>query len=566
MSLQLPRFLVQTSLILGLAATAGAQVCDLTEIASSAAPGTPGRTVVVGETAYFAAGAAGVVAVDIGEPGQFGSIVASPTTGAAADVALEYFRDLILVAEGAAGVGTYAIAAAGALNPVATVDVGGTAVTIDGLTGTYTVGTVEGELLTVRVDSSGMGAVAGRLTLGGQVVDLARTGNTVYCGLGTAGQIAVVDVQDATSPALLGTASVGGAVQAVAVSGSTVFAAVDGLGIVSLSAAGGVLTPQDTLPLVAPATHLEAWSGRVFAGGPELGVIEIEAAIGTDLLEMARIELDGTRAFAVVGDSLYVGREALGLSIVDISDCAVTGGSVVTSFIPAGARAAGASASFWVTDVAIANLSDGPATFNVAYLPKGVDNSDPVNVTEIVAAGQQLIAADVFGSMFGLTSANGGLRVTVSHPEVRITSRTYNAAGSEGTYGQYIPALKLADAVEHGKAGALLQLQENADFRTNIGLVNIDPTPVDFKIALYDGANGSLRAEVVGSLPAYGQNQYNGIYALAGAGQVTSGFAVVTIASSTGRLLAYASVVDRGSNDPIFVPTQRLGEASPFNP
>lgn len=560
------RILAGATVVLALAAAAGAQVCTLSEVASASAPGTPGRPLVVGETAYFAAGAAGVVAVDIGGPGHLGATVASPTTGTAVDLALEYFRDLILVAEGSAGVGSYAIGSGGALTPVATADVGGTVVAIDGLTGTYVVGTAEGQLHTVHLDAGGLPATAGTLTLGGQVVDLDRSGTTVYCALGSAGQVAVVDVHDPAAPTLLGTVALGGAVQAVAVSGATVFASVDGIGIASLAAAGGGLTPVDTLPLPAAATDLEVWSGRIFAGGPDLGVVEIEASLGTDLLELARLDLDGTRAFAVVGNRLYVGRGALGLAVVDTSDCAVTGGAITTSFLPAGARSPGASASFWVTDVAVANLSDGPATFNVAYLPKGADNGSPVNVSGIVAAGEQLIAADIFGQLFGLTTANGGLRITVSHPEVRISSRTYNAAGTEGTYGQFIPALRLADAVELGNAGALLQLQENADFRTNIGVLNLDATPVDFKIALYDGADGSLKAEVAGSLPAYGQNQFNGIYAGSGAGQVDSGFAVVSITSTTGRILAYASVVDRGSNDPIFIPSQRLGDASPFNP
>ena len=560
------RTLIAGLVVLGSAAAAPAQLCELTEVASASAPGVPGKVIVVGDRAYFAAGSAGVVAADIGQPRLFGPIVTSPTSGEVVDLALEYFRDFILTAEGAAGLGTYGIGAAGVLEPIAIADLGGAVISLDGLTGTYAVGTAEGVLHTVLVDSNGMATIAGSVTLGGQVADLARSGTTVYCALGDAGRVAAVDIRSAASPTLLGAVELGGPVQAVAVSGTTVFAAVDDVGIVSLVASDGSLVPMDTLPLVTPASEIEVWSGRVYAGGPELGVLEIEAALGTDLLELARLDLEGTQGFAVLGDNLYVGRGALGLAIVDASDCATTGGAITTSFIPAGARAVGASASFWVTDVAIANLSDGPATFNLAYLPRGADNSTPVNVSGVVAAGEQLIAADVFGTVFGLTSANGGLRVRVSHPEVRVSSRTYNAAGAEGTYGQFIPALRLADSVERGNAGALLQLQENPDFRTNIGVLNLDPTPVDFKVALYDGLDGSLRAEVVGSLPAFGQFQYNGIYAAAGAGSVDSGFAVASITSPAGRILAYASVVDRGSNDPIFVPSQRLGDASPFNP
>ena len=42
----------------------------------------------------------------------------------------------------------------------------------------------------------------------------------------------------------------------------------------------------------------------------------------------------------------------------------------------------------------------------------------------------------ISGSLFGLESANGGLRITTSHPDVKVTSRTYNLLG-EGNAGGY---------------------------------------------------------------------------------------------------------------------------------
>ena len=39
---------------------------------------------------------------------------------------------------------------------------------------------------------------------------------------------------------------------------------------------------------------------------------------------------------------------------------------------------------------------------------------------------------------------------------------------------------------------------------------------------------------------------------------------LATISAPGGEVLAYASVVDNGSNDPIFIPAQRLSNTSPF--
>jgi len=58
--------------------------------------------------------------------------------------------------------------------------------------------------------------------------------------------------------------------------------------------------------------------------------------------------------------------------------------------------------------------------------------------------------------------------------------------------------------------------------------------------------------------------QYDRIYNRVNAGVVDSGFAVVKVLTTGGEVLAYASVVDNGSNDPIFIPAQRLSDTSPF--
>jgi hypothetical protein len=299
--------------------------------------------------------------------------------------------------------------------------------------------------------------------------------------------------------------------------------------------------------------------------GPELGVAEADASLGTDVLLLARLDLDGANGLVLAGDTLYVGRGDQGLAVVDASDCSQQGVLPTTVFIPASARAVGAANTYWVTDMAIANLSGSVTTCNLAYLAKNQENSSPLNLSLILEPGQQLLVADVYSTLFGLDSANGAIRLITSHPDVKATSRTYNAAGTEGTYGQFIPALARSQALEAGLVGSLLQLQENTGFRTNVGLLNLTERSVQVEVHLYLGSGNLVGVRTENLLP-FEMVQLDRIYTSVGASSVDSGYATVRVMTSGGQALAYASVVDNGSGDPILIPTQILTAGTPFGP
>jgi hypothetical protein len=297
---------------------------------------------------------------------------------------------------------------------------------------------------------------------------------------------------------------------------------------------------------------------------PDVGIKVVDASLGRALLALATTSLDGATALSISGDSLYVGRGDDGFAIVDVESCSNAGVTPTTRYVPAGARAPGANETFWLTDVAIANMTNAVATFNIAYLPKDQDNSNPMNVSAILEPGEQLIAADVFDAMFNLTTANGALRFVTSHPDVKVTSRTFNAGSDVGTFGQFIPALERPAAVAAGTPGGIAQLQENAAFRTNIGLLNITPNELEVEVRLFYG-DGTLAGSVQPTLLPFEMVQYNRIFSnQAGASTVDSGYAVVRVVTEAGEVLCYASVVDNDSGDPIYVPTQPLIAGSGF--
>jgi hypothetical protein len=540
------------------------QVCDLEELDTITTPGTPTHSVVVSSVAYAVAGSAGIVHVNTVTPRNLSVIGTTPTQGEALDIAYEYFGNELVVAEGDAGIGTYDVLADGSLSHLGTVDLGARIISISGSAGDYVAGSQEGTLYLVTLDADEQPVVEGQLSVPGQVVDLLEHSRTAYCALGSSAALAVVDIHDRSAPSLTDVYNLPGAARSIARSGDLILVGVEGVGIVVFQLVPDGLTEVNTLELDAVPTDLVVWNERVFMAGPQLGLVEADPSLGTDLVQIGELPLPGATAISLVGDTVLVGRGASGFSAIDTSDCANPDSAMISWYIPAGARTAGASGSFWLTDIAVTNFSIGVATVNVAYLPKNQDNTYPLNASFALSPGEQVLLGDVFFNLLGRETANGSLRVTASHPDVKITSRTYNAAGQEGTYGQFIPALRDAASATTDHAGGLIQLQENADFRTNIGLVNPDDTSVEVEIHLYD-AEGTRLGTISRTLQPFEMTQYDRIYNRVDAGVVDSGFAVVRVLTPGGLVLSYASVVDNGSNDPIYVPAQQLSDASPFN-
>lgn len=552
-----------TVLTLLAAAAVAAQVCDLEEQATLATAGAPTHSLVIGASAYVAAGSAGLLRIAVLDPEDLRLLDSTPTGGEALDLAYEYFGNQLVVAEGAAGIGAYDLQGNGPPVHLGTTDIGATVISISGSAGDYVAGSQEGRLYLVTLGGDDLPVVEGQLALSGQVVDVLEHSRTAYCALGNANAIAVVDVLQRSAPSLVAIHNLPGAARSLALSGDLLLVGVEGTGLVVFQIRDSGLVEADTLGLAGAPTDLVVWNERLFMTGPQLGLAEADPSLGTEIVQLARLPLGGATALALIGNTVLVGRGTSGFTSVDASACANPDSSITSSVIPAGARAAGAAGSFWLTDVAVTNYSSGVATVNLAYLAKNQNNSYPLNASLALGMGEQVLIGDTFFNLLGLDSANGGILVKTSHPDVKVTSRTYNAAGQEGTYGQFIPAQREDSAVMLDTAGGLNQLQENDDFRTNIGMVNLGDGPVDVEVHLYH-ASGSRYGIVSRTLQPFEMTQYDRIYNRVSAGVVDSGFAVVKVLTAGGKVLAYASVVDNGSNDPIYIPSQPLSDTSPF--
>lgn len=228
--------------------------------------------------------------------------------------------------------------------------------------------------------------------------------------------------------------------------------------------------------------------------------------------------------------------------------------SAQTLIIPASANSEGANNTRWRTDLQVKAQGADGASFTVELLKSRKANTDPLSVAFSVAPGESLGLLNFIETGFGFTGT-AALRITPTEGHILATSRTYNDDPG-GTYGQTVPAVGEDEAIGFGDEAALIQLARSPDptngFRTNVGLVNLKDSRIGVAIDLYS-ADGSAIGSLDYELKAYEHRQINDVFAAAGATDVADGYAMVRTTSSDGRFIAYASVVDNGSGDAIFI-------------
>ncbi len=241
--------------------------------------------------------------------------------------------------------------------------------------------------------------------------------------------------------------------------------------------------------------------------------------------------------------------------------------SAQTLYIPASANAEGVNQTRWKTDLQLKAMGEAAATVTIELLESRQNNSNPVAVEHTVGAGESLRLTDLLDAEFSFTGT-AALRLTATSGEILATSRTFNDAPA-GTYGQTVPAVADVDGIGFGTMSNLIQLSRSPDpsagFRTNIGLVNLvgSRTVVDLDLYSADGAHLGVLSH---NLKAYEHRQLNDAFQLAGADDVPDGYAVVRTTSEEGRFIAYASVVDNGSGDAVFILGQAEIPAPPAEP
>jgi hypothetical protein len=222
-------------------------------------------------------------------------------------------------------------------------------------------------------------------------------------------------------------------------------------------------------------------------------------------------------------------------------------------FIPAAAVASGAEGAFFQTDVDLNNTGSADATYNFLWLPRGQDNSSPTSSDQFtLGAGAGVRIENVLTDIFGLQpNSLGALAIQASSADLLAMTRTYNIPPEEvaGTFGQALPGVHMDKMIPAGEKKRIIFLNENEDFRANLGCVNGVDSEVTVTIEMFDSDGNALDTRFM-VLPPWSNKQLNQLFSDYAP---VNGYVDVSHDAADGYVCCYGSVLDNVTSDPTSV-------------
>jgi hypothetical protein len=222
--------------------------------------------------------------------------------------------------------------------------------------------------------------------------------------------------------------------------------------------------------------------------------------------------------------------------------------SAETYWVAAAAHLPGAQGTQWRTDLSILN----PCDFDVSVVLR-LHTEDEVHQQSFeIPSGRQQVFEDVVAQLV-TGQASGALEIEAS-AEVTVASRTYNQT-PEGTYGQGLEGVVAAEGFEVGDVVFLPQLREDADFRTNIGVLNASSSTLVVTVELFDRlgfAIGDFRIVVPEGRTVQDNRPFRERFQQT---DIVGGYARIEVDFGAGAY-PYASVVDNRTGDPTTIPPE----------
>jgi hypothetical protein len=212
------------------------------------------------------------------------------------------------------------------------------------------------------------------------------------------------------------------------------------------------------------------------------------------------------------------------------------------------AETGGAAGTRWKSNLAALNLSGTAVTGTVEYRHSGGTIE-----TEFDLDDSELIEWENIAELLGAPNSAGAVFVASDEPLI-VTARTFNDADT-GTFGQFLPGLRVVASFWANSLAVLTQIKRTDDFRTNVGFTNYGQVACDVEVTLYGPDGAQLGSPVmVTDIPPGGWKQQNRIFREAGVAECQVGWASLSVESQDCGVWAYASVVDNRSGDPTTIP------------
>ncbi len=208
----------------------------------------------------------------------------------------------------------------------------------------------------------------------------------------------------------------------------------------------------------------------------------------------------------------------------------------------------------WQTDVRLFNPSTSIVKATMTFFSQ--NGGTPQSKDVSLAPGQVQTFDAALRQFFGITNDGGALSITTTATTPLVaTARTYNQT-SNGTYGQFIPAVTANDAAALGtRPLQILQIEESDRYRTNVGFAEVTGKAAKIEVTAVP-SDSKVAASTQIDLAPNQFVQYPQLLKSLGLTNMYNARVSVKVISGQGRVTAYASVIDMLTNDPTFVPAQ----------
>lgn len=209
----------------------------------------------------------------------------------------------------------------------------------------------------------------------------------------------------------------------------------------------------------------------------------------------------------------------------------------------------------WRSDTRIFNPNQTPVEATaIFYEQNEPSNTKSTQIT--IEPGQVRVINDTLRTLFDSANVGGAIHiVTPADTALVATSRTYDQQ-TEGTLGQFIPAVTAADAASSAdRALEILQVEQSDRYRTNLGLAEVTGKAVTIEITAIV-PESTVAPKLRRVLQPFEFTQLNGVLQQMNLGTVYNGRLSVKVVQGEGRVAAYGSIIDQQTQDPTYVPAQ----------
>jgi hypothetical protein len=203
------------------------------------------------------------------------------------------------------------------------------------------------------------------------------------------------------------------------------------------------------------------------------------------------------------------------------------------------------SVGLFISDVSIGSASETSTVRNLQmyFLPAG--GTDAVETAApAVTADSPVSLADIVKQSFGVEGVVGTLQLRPRVPDsISAVATVFNSSNPAGTYGTAIPVFRSDRSVSAGETLHITGLRKSTTSHTNLFLQEVSGAPATVSV-IWKDATGMTTGTGTESLAAFELIQRSDI-----APEGSASVAIRVDPSSAGRIIAFATPVDRASGD-----------------